>query len=115
MNDLLIITSKAPYSSNSANDALDAALAASNVGLSVSVLFEGMGVFQLLCNQHKDETINQSIEKRINVLPMYDIDDLFYFSKDKLFSEADLLPIASPICHETMLDTIKAHKHVLRF
>jgi tRNA 2-thiouridine synthesizing protein C len=119
MNEILIVTSHAPYSGLQADDALDAALAASNVGLRVSFLFERHGVFQLLLGQQKDATVNQLIEKRMKALPMFDIEDIYYCkqSADQLLpKESVLSTIAKPLVNQTDIERlIDAHQHVLRF
>lgn len=119
MNEILIISSHAPYSGLQADDALDAALAASNVGLRVSVLFENHGVFQLLLGQQKDATVNQLIEKRIKALPMFDIEDIYYCkqSADQLLPiESALSLIAKPLVNRADVERlIDSHQHILRF
>ena len=119
MSELLIITSAAPYSSSSPDDALDAALAASNVGLQVSVLFEETGVLQLIQGTQKDETVNQSLEKRINSLEMFDIESLYYCKESliRLGLQAHQINMAVSELENmrTKIEFIKQHKHILRF
>lgn len=81
MSTMLIISSQAPYYSSAAQDAIEAALAASNVGVEVSFILIDDGVFQLLNDQHGAYIHKKSIMKQIKALPLYDIESIFYVSE----------------------------------
>jgi len=74
---LLIQTSQAPYSSSAAIDALEAAYAATNIGLNVKFMFVDDGVFQLLNHQNSDAIAHKSMAKKLAALPMFDIEDIY--------------------------------------
>lgn len=75
LNYLLIISSKAPYSSAASFEAIEAALAATNIGLKVKFLLVDQGVLQLMPNQQPFE--QKSILKKLNALPLFDVEALF--------------------------------------
>jgi tRNA 2-thiouridine synthesizing protein C len=82
MTDLLIISSSAPYYSSAAQDAIEAALAASNVDLSVSFVFTDNGLFQLLEAQDGKALGKKSVAKQIKAMPLYDIGPIYYLETD---------------------------------
>jgi tRNA 2-thiouridine synthesizing protein C len=84
MSQLLIISTQAPYYSSAAQDALEAALAASNVGIEVAFVFQDDGVFQLLDGQNNAEVNKKSIAKQIKALPIYDIEPIFYLKESAI-------------------------------
>jgi tRNA 2-thiouridine synthesizing protein C len=82
MAKLLIISTQVPYATSAAQDALEAALAASNVGLDVTFVFAQQGLYQLLDGQDSSCVQKKSIVKQIKVLPLYDIDAVYYIIED---------------------------------
>ena len=71
--DLLIVLQQAPYSSASANEALDLALAAGTFEQKVALLFIEDGVYQLMSEQAPDALQQKSLEKMINALSFYGV------------------------------------------
>ncbi len=82
--DLLVITSKPPYSTSSAIDALEAALAATNIGLEVGFLFRNEAVYQLVNDQAPDGIYHKSTLKRLSLLPLFDIESIFVCKKSAI-------------------------------
>lgn len=74
---IMIQTSQAPYSTSAAIDALEAAYAATNIGLSVKFMFIDDGVFQLLNHQHSDAIAHKNMAKKLAALPMFDVEDIY--------------------------------------
>jgi tRNA 2-thiouridine synthesizing protein C len=74
---IVVQTSQAPYSTSAPIDALEAALAASNIGLKVVYMFIGDGVFQLIHEQRNIEISHKSVYKKLTALPLFDVDLLF--------------------------------------
>jgi len=73
MSKILIRFSQSPFGNALAQDGLDFALAATNYGHEVVVLFEGDGVLQLM-----DSDIHpSSFAKRLSVMPMFDIEECY--------------------------------------
>jgi tRNA 2-thiouridine synthesizing protein C len=82
MTTLLIISTSPPYYNSAAQDALEAALAASNVGVDVTFVFAQQGLYQLLDTQDGTYLHKKSMAKQINVMPLYDIDAIYYIEDD---------------------------------
>jgi tRNA 2-thiouridine synthesizing protein C len=82
MTTLLIISTSPPYYNSAAQDALEAALAASNVGVEVTFVLAQQGLYQLLNTQDSTYLHKKSIAKQINVMPLYDIDAIYYIEDD---------------------------------
>ncbi|MBF7072846.1 DsrE family protein [Glaciecola sp. MH2013] len=121
MNDsLLIISTHAPYVSSHAQDALEAALAASNVGVEVSFVLTGLGCNQLTVNDSMGSSNfieRKSIPKQLKVLPLYDIDKLFYFCRESFLSESATgsLDLFKYINEKSFAELVNQHRHILRF
>lgn len=75
MASLLICFTQTPYGSSIAQDGLDFALAATNFGHTVSVLFKDEGVFQLVKSESVKGAKNHS--KRLASMPFFDIESCF--------------------------------------
>lgn len=118
MATLLIISSHAPYYTSDAQDALEAALAASNVGIEVTMVFTHKGLYQLLEEQESSSIRKKSIRKQLKVLPLYDIDGLYYIAEDAsslgLF-KADLIGEVSPMDQTAFIQLCHSFDSVLRF
>ena len=78
---LLFTLRHAPYGNSIAKEAIDAVLAASAYGQTLTVLFMDDGVFQLVqqqqtieCDHNKQE---KNIAKLISALAIYDVEPLF--------------------------------------
>lgn len=75
MASLLICFTQTPYSSSTAQEGLDFALAATNFGHTVSVLFKDEGIFQLVKSDSVKGVKNHS--KRLASMPFFDIESCF--------------------------------------
>lgn len=73
---LCVITSKAPYGSLSAKEALDTALVGAAFDLDVSLLFNGDGVFQLLNNQDPTPLEQKRFSAALPALELYGIEKI---------------------------------------
>lgn len=118
MAKLLIISTQLPYYSSHAQDAIEAALAASNVGVEVSFVFMNEGVYQLLNAQNNGIIEKKSILKQIKAFPLYDIDDICYVEKDII--DRSILPeslsdVACAISIERFQRLCASADAVLRF
>ena len=74
---IVIKTTQPPYSTSSSVDALEAAMAASNIGIKVIFVFADDGVYQLNETQEAAIIEHKSIYKRLKALPLFDIDDVY--------------------------------------
>lgn len=75
MATLLIRFTQAPYTSGKSQEGLEFALAATNYGHIVHVLFEGEGVLQLVKTDAVNTLKNHS--KRLASMPFFDIEACF--------------------------------------
>lgn len=85
---LLFIFGSSPYGSSVAAEGIDALLAAAVFEQSVSVLFIGDGVFQLLKQQHP--TGQKNISKMLKALALYEVNNI-YIHADSLTSRQMIL------------------------
>lgn len=75
MATLLIRFTHSPYQSSNSSDGLDFALAATNYGHEVAVLFESEGILQLQKTESVKGVKNHS--KRLGSLPFFDIEECY--------------------------------------
>lgn len=73
----LFILRHSPYQNQLAREALDMALAFAAFDQSVSLVFCGDAVFQLLKQQSTEQHGVKNIEKTLAALPIYDIEQVF--------------------------------------
>ena len=76
MASILVRFTSAPYSTSSASDGLDFALAATNYGHNVTVLFEAQAVWMWQENQQTPAGV-KNMTKRLKSLPLFDIEDCY--------------------------------------
>ncbi|WP_395343306.1 sulfurtransferase complex subunit TusC [Ningiella sp. W23] len=74
---LLAVSTKAPYHQSAAIDALEAAYAATNVGIQVKILFLDDGVFQLIPDQNPQHIEHKNTFKKLCAMPLFDVEDIF--------------------------------------
>jgi len=74
---VLIQSCRAPYSSSYPIDALEAAFAATNMGLELRFVFVGEGVLQLIQEQGNTSIAHKSIFKKLGALPLFDIEKIY--------------------------------------
>lgn len=77
MKKTLFIQHRAPYSTESAQEQLDALLVCATFGQTVSVLFQDDGVWQLQAAQAGDVLGKRNLAAQLQILPLYDIQQLY--------------------------------------
>jgi tRNA 2-thiouridine synthesizing protein C len=82
MKKVAIILSAPPHGNAKGREALDLALAMSDIN-QVSVFFIGDGVFHLLPDQNPQQILMRDYIATFNMLELYDIDDV-YVCEDSL-------------------------------
>ncbi|MFT6908604.1 MAG: tRNA 2-thiouridine synthesizing protein C [Glaciecola sp.] len=118
MTKLLIISTQPPYVASASQDALEAALAASNVGIKVTFVLSQQGLYQLLECQNSTSLQKRSIVKQINALPLYDIDAIYYVKDDMtdlMLSGQTLTSTAKPIDTDAFQHLCAVSNAILRF
>ncbi len=88
MKRITVILTTPPYGESHSHDGLDFAVAGTNFGHHIAVLFEGDGVWQLKANQQPPKGIKHVL-KRITALPFFDIEDLFVCEQSMLSRMSD--------------------------
>lgn len=114
--NLLFIFRSAPYSTPTAQEGLDAVLAAAIFDQQIALLFIGDGVFQLLKNQSPPSGKNQM--KMLQSLNMYDIDQVFVQSTAlsvRGLSKQDLSIPCTAIADEAIHTMMSRASHVFNF
>jgi tRNA 2-thiouridine synthesizing protein C len=115
---LLIISTQPPYVASASQDALEAALAASNSGIKVTFVFSQQGLYQLLKTQDSTYLQKRSIVKQINALPLYDIEAIYYVEEDMInlmLSSHTLTSTAKPIGTYAFQQLCAFSNAILRF
>ena len=81
-HDILILQRHAPYGSSIAREGLDFILTSAAYDQNLTVLFLGDGVFQLLKNQDSKAVSLKNHASALEVLPLYDVENLFAVEED---------------------------------
>jgi len=114
----LIVSRRAPYASNHAREALDAALTAAIFEQDVAMLFLSDGVYQLLNNQQPGTIGQKNLGANLQVLPMYDIEKLYVSKRalDERSLTTDQLVVPVQALDDAEINTlIKQQDLVLNF
>ncbi|MDO8269011.1 MAG: sulfurtransferase complex subunit TusC [Moraxellaceae bacterium] len=118
MKKILFIQHKAPYGSESPSETLDAALVCAAFGQTVSLLFQGDGVWQLLPEQQGQALERKTLIAQLGALPLYDIEHI-YADADSLRErglEHEQLGLPVTVLEADALRELVATQHsVLRF
>ncbi len=116
---ILILSTHAPYFSNFAQDAIEAALGASNTGLSVSFVLLNDGAYQLASNADSAKQKRKSIYKQLKAFELYDIEALYVVTPthdNTLVSNIiESQTIAEVIPQSTLEAMMRDSVHVLTF
>ena len=121
MAKLLIRLTSAPYGTSDASDGLDFALAATNYGHEVVIIFEGNGLYQLLPQKKVNGVKDQS--KRLKSLPFFDIEECYYAQSDierqgmgaQSYSLDIVSDLAEPLDDAGIIMLIEQADHVVTF
>ena len=97
---ILFVLQHAPYGSHATRETLDAALAAAAFEQDVQLLFSGEGIWCLLAGQHSESIDSKNIEKILQALAYYDINDVYVDAislSERQLSASDLAIAATPL------------------
>lgn len=117
MAHLLIRFTTAPYSVSQASDGLDFAMAATNYGHEVSILFEGDGIYQLTEQAPQQQGVKNQF-KRLKALPFFDIEDCYYVQSDyatRRITGRDVLKTVKALADDEVPALIERVDHVVTF
>ncbi|NMP32323.1 sulfurtransferase complex subunit TusC [Thalassotalea sp. M1531] len=118
VNSLAIITTQAPYSSASGKDALDMALIFGSYEQDIALFFIGDGVWQLIDKANGELLQVKDYLKTFSALPFYDVEDVFICEqslKDRGIEGPLNIQSAQTLSKQTLIETLKQYKAVLRF
>jgi|MDTG01.3.fsa_nt_gb tRNA 2-thiouridine synthesizing protein C len=116
--DILILQRQAPYGSSIAREGLDFILTSAAYDQNLSVLFLTDGVFQLLTNQNSKAIELKNHAGALEVLPLYDIENLYAVSEDLMersINPSDILAGVNIINREQAKQLIEQHTKVIGF
>lgn len=116
MSAILVILSSSPYGDNNAQEGLEFAMAATNYGHQVSVLFEADGVWQLQPGQSPAKGVKH-IGKRINSLPLFDVEPCFVCQQSLTARniEAQFDDSFTLVSEDKKIAILQQSDHVVRF
>lgn len=122
MRYILIQTTAAPYASSHSIDALEAALAATNIGMSVKFIFIDDGLYQLANNQQSQAVGHKNLAKKLSALPLFDVDDVYVCTESAKKRHINLVDntlmaslSANVIDNKQLLSLVEHADHVLVF
>ena len=116
--NILIIQRTAPYGTSLAREGLDYVLTSAAYDQNIQILFMGDGVFQLVKNQNSSDIQLKSQLGAMEVLPLYDIEDLYVITEDlaeRNLSENDLGIPVKLIARSDTHTLIEQQDHVVGF
>lgn len=117
-SSLAIINSKAPFGSSQGKDALDIALIFGSFEQSVSIFFQGDGVYQLLEGQHGNLIDIKDYLKTFSAFEFYDIENI-YVCQQSLMSrqlkQGFHIESVQILSSAEFAKELACHQHVLRF
>tara|TARA_R110001599_G_scaffold353512_1_gene593481 strand:+ start:83134 stop:83505 length:372 start_codon:yes stop_codon:yes gene_type:complete len=115
---LLLLIRHSPYGSSLARASIDVALAAAAFDQTVSLLFLGDGVLQLLPDQDTATGGLRNMGKLLASLPLYDIEQVYVDAEAAARYQLDLhgAPVATQaLDREAMSRLLSSHDHLLGF
>ncbi len=93
MSKICIISTRPPYGSTAAKDALDTALVSASYDQDTSLLFLGDGIYQLIKGQQPEALPQKNPGAMLQALEMYGIENVLVCHEDMLersLQESDL-------------------------
>lgn len=115
---LCVISTKAPYSGQSAREALDAVMVAASFEIPTSLLLMGDGVYQLLQKQQPQLLPRKNLSAMMQAFPLYDIETIHVDEQslqERGISENQLQSPYTLIASDKLPEFIARHQQVLNF
>ncbi len=115
---IAIISSRAPYGSTLARDALETLLVAASYDLETTILFMGDGVFQLLNNQSPGTILQKNIGAMLQALEMYGVENILVCQEDlqeRGLAGSQLLASCHPVSRSKIPGILRDQERVLNF
>ncbi len=115
---LAIINSKAPYASSAGKDALDIALIFGSFEQSVSLFFQGDGVWQLIPEQDGSVILVKDYLKTFAAFEFYDIENIYVCQAsltERMLSEHFHIEGVQVLNQQGFAQKLATHQVILRF
>ncbi|MGQ8363713.1 DsrE family protein [Glaciecola sp. 1036] len=87
MGYIVIVSTESPLRNTLPLDALEAALSASNLDTHVHFVLSGLGILQLVKQQTSTRLDNVNLYKKLKLLLMYEIDDIYITQLPEQFNQ----------------------------
>jgi tRNA 2-thiouridine synthesizing protein C len=116
--DILILQRQAPYGSSLAREGLDFVLTSAAYDQNLSVLFLADGVFQLLDNQNSKDIGLKNHAAALEVLPLYDVENLYAIDEDlksRSITPSDIIEGIKIISRKQGKQLIQQHNKIIGF
>lgn len=116
--NILVLQTQAPYGTSLARDGLDYVLTSAAYDQNITIVFMNDGIWQLLPNQKPNSIQQKSQISAIEVLSLYDVDELYVCEEDlkKRQVDADCLPQGISIMNrESIRSLMNTQDSIIRF
>lgn len=116
--DILILQRTAPYGSSTAREGLDFILTSAAYDQNLTILFLADGVFQLLDNQNSKGIALKNHAAALEVLPLYDVENLFVIDEDltsRAITKDQIITDVQIISREQGRALIAQHSKIIGF
>lgn len=113
-----IISTRAPYSGQSAREALDAVLVCASYDVPATLLLMGDGVLQLLKGQDSEHIPRKNLSAMLQVLPLYGIETIHVDETSLLergLDASELCQAVTVVSQDRLPLFIGQHAKVLNF
>ena len=115
---LALLNAKAPFSSSSGKDSLDVALIFGSFEQSLSLFFQGDGVWQLIKEQDATKISMKDYLKTFSAFEFYDIEDIYVCQEslaERGLTTAFHIEDAQVLNRQEFSQKLATHRTVLRF
>lgn len=115
MNNTLIHLSSSPFSSLSCKEGLDLALVLATFEQSVDLCLSGPALALLYNNQTPEKADGKHLNKLLDGLEFYDIENIYVEANNELLRESDIWPNYQALDTQSWHALFSQYQHVFRF
>ena len=115
---LAIVNASAPFSQPNAKDSLDIALIFGSYEQTVSLYFQGDGVYQLIAGQHPENIQQKDFLKTFAALEFYDINNIYICRnslKERNLPDNFCIDNIQVLSLDEFATSLHQHQSILRF
>lgn len=113
----LFIAARDPVRDDRAQELLDTLLVCASFGLPTTILFQGVGLQQLLPGQLPEASERKSLSAQLESLPLFEVEHRYVVAEDLAWyglTPEDLCLPCTPLLRHQLPALLAAHAHVLR-